>query len=139
MLGAGQVISLDIDPDALDIAQSNCEDFDVESTVDFVMCNLNQSASSLLKYLKERRVVDTVVMNPPFGTKMNKGELDLLLIRALRYYIMLFRYYIIYNVIEDILPGIWFKIKKRMTRSFIHFMFYSFRFKLNISSYMLRY
>ena len=80
MLGAGQVISLDIDPDALDIAQSNCEDFDVESTVDFVMCNLNQSASSLLKYLKERRVVDTVVMNPPFGTKMNKGELEILLL-----------------------------------------------------------
>lgn len=74
MLGAGQVFSMDIDPDALDIAQSNCEEFDVESTVDFVMCDLNQSGASFLKYLKERSTVDTVVMNPPFGTKMNKGN-----------------------------------------------------------------
>ena len=73
MLGAGQVFGFDIDSDALDIAQSNCDEFEVDSTVDFVMCDLNQSATSLLKYLKERCVVDTVVMNPPFGTKMNKG------------------------------------------------------------------
>ena len=72
MLGAGQVFGFDIDTDALEIAQSNTEDFDVESSVDFVMCDLSKS-SSMLRYLKDRCVIDTVVMNPPFGTKSNKG------------------------------------------------------------------
>ena len=74
MLDAGQVFSFDVDSDALEICQSNVDDFDVTSTVDLISCDLIQS-SQMLDYLTKRRFVDTVVMNPPFGTKNNKGML----------------------------------------------------------------
>ncbi|XP_066921146.1 rRNA N6-adenosine-methyltransferase METTL5-like [Clytia hemisphaerica] len=72
MLDAGQVFSFDVDSDALEICQSNVDDFDVTSTVELISCDLMQS-STMLDYLTERRYIDTVVMNPPFGTKNNKG------------------------------------------------------------------
>ena len=74
MLDAGQVFSFDVDSDALEICQSNVDDFDVNSTVELISCDLIQS-SQMLDYLTKRRFVDTVVMNPPFGTKNNKGML----------------------------------------------------------------
>lgn len=73
MLNAGQVFSWDIDTDALDIAQSNIEDFDLDSKTNLICCDLGESSTSyFLKYLSSRKIIDTVVMNPPFGTK-NKG------------------------------------------------------------------
>jgi predicted RNA methylase len=69
MLGAGAVIGVDIDPDALDICQQNLEAFDIDN-VDLVNTSVREVDSVI------RDKVEVVVMNPPFGTKHNKG-LDL--------------------------------------------------------------
>jgi len=69
MLGAGAVIGVDIDPDALDVCQQNLEAFDMDN-VDLVNTSVRQIDSVM------RDKVEVVVMNPPFGTKHNKG-LDL--------------------------------------------------------------
>jgi predicted RNA methylase len=52
---------VDIDPSALEVAQENCEGFE-ELYVDLV-----QSSVADLERLRLR--ADTVVMNPPFGTR----------------------------------------------------------------------
>jgi len=70
MLGAGTVLGLDLDPDALDNCQQNLEAFDIDN-VDLV--NGNATDADLIL----RQKFEVVVMNPPFGTKHNKG-LDLL-------------------------------------------------------------
>merc|ERR1712098_156021 len=56
----------DIDQDALAVSQTNLEDFEIDN-VDLVNIDIN----ALGPDWKKR--VDTVVMNPPFGTKHNKG------------------------------------------------------------------
>jgi len=73
MLGAGQVFSLDVDSDALEIAQRNVEEFDLQSNIELISCDLVQSLCTL-EYLKSRKMIDTIIMNPPFGTKNNKGK-----------------------------------------------------------------
>jgi len=70
MLGAGTVLGLDLDPDALDTCQQNLEAFDIDN-VDLVNGNVTEADLIL------RQKFDVVIMNPPFGTKHNKG-LDLL-------------------------------------------------------------
>lgn len=66
MLGASHVIGFEIDSDALDIFCRNCSD--IELFVEAVQCNV-------LQYLpgKFEKYFDTVIMNPPFGTKHNAG------------------------------------------------------------------
>jgi len=71
MLGAGAVTSFDIDMDALDILRLNVEEFELEN-VDVVECDV--------KNISVKNKFDTVVMNPPFGTKHNKG-MDMLFVR----------------------------------------------------------
>ncbi|CAG8554114.1 9663_t:CDS:2 [Ambispora gerdemannii] len=56
----------DIDPDALRIASDNCSKF--ELSVDFLLTDLTLDP----KWQKNDNIIDTIVMNPPFGTK-NKG------------------------------------------------------------------
>lgn len=70
MLGAASVLGVDIDADALDTCQQNLEAFEMDN-VDLV----NMSVASADEGLRNK--FDVVVMNPPFGTKHNKG-LDLL-------------------------------------------------------------
>jgi len=70
MLGAGCVTGVDIDPQALDTFQENLEDFDIDN-VDLV----NASAHDVDAMFRQK--FEVVVMNPPFGTKHNKG-LDML-------------------------------------------------------------
>jgi len=70
MLGAATVLGLDLDPDALDTCQQNLEAFDIDN-VDLVNGNVTDADMIL------RQKFEVVVMNPPFGTKHNKG-LDLL-------------------------------------------------------------
>jgi len=70
MLGAATVLGLDLDPDALDTCQQNLEAFDIDN-VDLVNGNVTDADQTL------RQKFEVVVMNPPFGTKHNKG-LDLL-------------------------------------------------------------
>ena len=71
-----QVISFDIDSDALDIARCNAENFEIEN-VDFIQLDLTKDPLQLRRGL-ESNLVDTVIMNPPFGTKNNKGTRSLL-------------------------------------------------------------
>ncbi|CEG77414.1 hypothetical protein RMATCC62417_12172 [Rhizopus microsporus] len=73
ILGAGYSVGFDIDPDAIRIAQENCEQFDV--VVDFVNTDLIQA--NLERFQGK---LDTIIMNPPFGTKNNKG-IDMLMLK----------------------------------------------------------
>jgi len=74
MLGADFLFGFDIDMDALAVFSQNIEDFDMDNLdlVNLDICDLGQDW--------ENRV-DTVVMNPPFGTKHNKG-LDMKFLQA---------------------------------------------------------
>lgn len=66
-------VGFDIDPDAIKIAQENSGQFEVP--IDFVN-------TDLLKANLERfqGKLDTIIMNPPFGTKNNKG-IDMLMLK----------------------------------------------------------
>lgn len=77
MLGAGSVTAVDIDPQALDTAQQNIEDFDIDN-IDLV----NVDVKDVDRVLRGK--FDVVIMNPPFGTKHNKGLDMLFLEQALR-------------------------------------------------------
>jgi len=66
MMGAHFVHGFDIDQDALSVFQTNLEDFEMDN-VDLVNIDVTELGPDW------KRRVDTVVMNPPFGTKHNKG------------------------------------------------------------------
>ena len=68
MLNAGSVTSIDIDPDALETFQENLEGFEMNN-IDLIMADVTNPDA--LESLHKK--FDTVVMNPPFGTKHNKG------------------------------------------------------------------
>lgn len=61
VLGSSYTVGYDIDPDALELASENAESFELD--IDFVECDLAQ-----LK-LPQHQLFDTVLMNPPFGTR----------------------------------------------------------------------
>jgi len=69
MLGAGLVTGFDVDSDALDLFAENVSGFDIDN-VDLINMDVKNIGSGW------ENKFDTVVMNPPFGTKHNKG-LDL--------------------------------------------------------------
>lgn len=92
MLGAEYVVGFEIDSDAIDIQYENCSD--LELFVEIVQCDVLQylpgmRSTSVLFYIfyskninvynilcvtgKFEKYFDTVVMNPPFGTKNNAG------------------------------------------------------------------
>ncbi|KAG2210531.1 hypothetical protein INT47_002473 [Mucor saturninus] len=73
ILGAGYSVGFDIDPDAIKIAQENSDSFDVN--IDFV--NTDLSVATLDGFQGK---LDTIIMNPPFGTKNNKG-VDMVLLK----------------------------------------------------------
>lgn len=61
-------VGFDIDGEALEIFRRNAEEFEI-SNVDLVqsdLCSLQPEAYA--------QKFDTVIMNPPFGTKHNHGE-----------------------------------------------------------------
>jgi rRNA N6-adenosine-methyltransferase METTL5 len=60
-MGSSLNVGVDVDIDALTLAQSNIELMDVEDSIDLV----NMDIQDLELYYK----FDTVVMNPPFGTR----------------------------------------------------------------------
>jgi len=74
MLGAGHVTGFDLDADALDIARQNFAQFEIDN-YDLVQTDV---VNSLLPPTHAQ--FDTVLMNPPFGTKHNKG-IDLAFVR----------------------------------------------------------
>lgn len=69
LLGASHCIGFDIDQDALDIFVANKEDFGIENC-EAVNCGI--------EYLdiKWNKVFDTVIMNPPFGTRCKGIDID---------------------------------------------------------------
>lgn len=94
MLGAEYVVGFEIDSDAVDIQYRNCTD--IELFVEVVQCDVLQylpgmDTSFFYQYLliiqtyiyicrnicyvigKFEKYFDTVIMNPPFGTKNNAG------------------------------------------------------------------
>jgi len=78
ILGSAHTVGFDIDPNALKIVQDNCMNFDVD--VDCV-----QAAVDSLPFMrKQRKIFDTVIMNPPFGTKI-KGIDIIFLEQAFKY------------------------------------------------------
>jgi len=74
MLGADFVWGIDIDSDALDVFAQNAEEFEMDN-LDVVQMDVTGLGPDW-----ENRV-DTVVMNPPFGTKHNNG-LDIKFLQA---------------------------------------------------------
>ncbi|XP_020317075.1 rRNA N6-adenosine-methyltransferase METTL5 [Oncorhynchus nerka] len=67
MLDAGLCVGFDIDDDALEIFKRNSEEFEL-TNVDLIQCDMCSLRSHA--YAKK---FDTVIMNPPFGTKHNQG------------------------------------------------------------------
>nr|CAG4648183.1 EOG090X0BVL [Moina brachiata]SVE93217.1 EOG090X0BVL [Moina brachiata] len=68
MLGASYVLGVDIDADALEIASTNIDSFEI-SNIELLQCDVRK----LTQILHGKFKFDTVIMNPPFGTKHNKG------------------------------------------------------------------
>lgn len=68
LLGASYVLGVDIDEEALQISNSNINQFELNE-VDL----LHADVKILPLLLGGNTKFDTVVMNPPFGTKHNKG------------------------------------------------------------------
>lgn len=67
LLGARHVVGIEIDLDAIKVFQENVKGFELEN-VDCVQWDVLSldGLSDILKF-------DTVLMNPPFGTKQNNG------------------------------------------------------------------
>jgi len=71
-------VGFDIDPDAIAIAQENCEEFEIE--MDFILTDLSatpapattdgEPANARGPYEMMKGKLDTILMNPPFGTKL---------------------------------------------------------------------
>ncbi|CAM9552355.1 unnamed protein product, partial [Hapterophycus canaliculatus] len=60
ILGAGTVVGLDVDPGALAAAAENADSMDIE--LDLVCCDVARNPCEPERF-------DTVLMNPPFGTR----------------------------------------------------------------------
>uniref|UniRef100_A0A383WPV8 Methyltransferase small domain-containing protein n=1 Tax=Tetradesmus obliquus TaxID=3088 RepID=A0A383WPV8_TETOB len=71
-LGSPCVVGLDVGADALQVAHDNCEQFEDPLPIDFVLCDVNQLQQ------QQRLQADTVIMNPPFGTKMKGADMAFL-------------------------------------------------------------
>lgn len=67
VLGAARVVGFDIDDNALAQLRDNAASLEVEDEVELI----NADVSTIPEILKER--FDTVLLNPPFGTKDNAG------------------------------------------------------------------
>ncbi|XP_011048369.1 PREDICTED: methyltransferase-like protein 5 [Populus euphratica] len=69
LMGAEQVIGIDIDSESLEIASLNAEDLELD--INFIQCDIRN-------LVWRGPIVDTVVMNPPFGTRRNGADMDFL-------------------------------------------------------------
>ncbi|KAJ4748846.1 Ribosomal protein L11 methyltransferase [Rhynchospora pubera] len=69
LLGAEHVLGIDVDSESLEIAGENVTDLELD--IDFLQCDIR--ASNLQGLL-----VDTIVMNPPFGTRKKGVDMDFL-------------------------------------------------------------
>ncbi|VDO69801.1 unnamed protein product, partial [Onchocerca flexuosa] len=74
-LGASYGLGVEIDEEAIGICQSNIERCNLENSIDLICLDVTKNISSL------KPIFDTVIMNPPFGTKNNAG-IDLHFVEA---------------------------------------------------------
>ncbi|XP_059090705.1 rRNA N6-adenosine-methyltransferase METTL5-like [Tigriopus californicus] len=75
MLGAHHVKGFEIDPEAGQIYMTNMAEFDMDAS-DFELIECDVTAMALASDEGQHvyaKAFDTVIMNPPFGTKHNKG------------------------------------------------------------------
>jgi predicted RNA methylase len=63
---AGYVLGVDCDPAAIEKAKLNAAGVEADDVMDFLVCKLPQIPLQSASF-------DTVVMNPPFGTKSEQG------------------------------------------------------------------
>lgn len=70
MLNAQLTIGIDLDTEALETFQENMHSFEMQDNIDMVQADVTNENGPLEQMYKK---FDTVVMNPPFGTKHNKG------------------------------------------------------------------
>ncbi|KAK9902139.1 hypothetical protein WJX75_005634 [Coccomyxa subellipsoidea] len=71
LLGSSHVIGVDIDSDALETAQANLDSFE-DIQMDFLQCSISDLDR------QPRLRADTVIMNPPFGTRRKGADVDFL-------------------------------------------------------------
>ncbi|KAL4001766.1 Methyltransferase small domain family protein [Acanthocheilonema viteae] len=74
-LGASYGLGVEIDEEAIVICQSNIERCNLGNSIDVIYLDVTKNISAL------RHKFDTVIMNPPFGTKNNTG-IDLRFVKA---------------------------------------------------------
>ncbi|OQR74060.1 methyltransferase protein 5-like [Tropilaelaps mercedesae] len=69
LLGADHVLAIDIDEAPLEICQSNLAEFDLAKNVSLLQADVSLLSQAL------RGIIDTVIMNPPFGTRSKGADL----------------------------------------------------------------
>lgn len=69
LLGAALIVGVDIDDGALEVCQENLTEAEVEN-VELVKADVTRLTGH---HPRLRQFFDTVVLNPPFGTKRNPG------------------------------------------------------------------
>jgi len=72
LIGADFVLGLEIDVEAIQIATENITNFNLHSKMDVITCDIKSIA---MKALSKR--FDTVIMNPPFGTKAGVKDIKI--------------------------------------------------------------
>ncbi|TNV76546.1 hypothetical protein FGO68_gene7638 [Halteria grandinella] len=72
------ITGFEIDPEAIEVAQENVLSMEIADRVDFINCDILKIVENNPKL---HGLFDTVVMNPPFGTKNNEG-IDMKLLSA---------------------------------------------------------
>ncbi|GBF93134.1 methyltransferase [Raphidocelis subcapitata] len=77
LLGSPAVVGVDIDDDALAVALENREQFE-DLPVDFVRADVASIAARDGGCAWRRLRCDTVIMNPPFGTRRKGADVDFL-------------------------------------------------------------
>jgi rRNA N6-adenosine-methyltransferase METTL5 len=75
-----RVVAFEIDPDAISIAEANLEHYELTDDVKIVNLDILKEfgPDSTSEHIG---TFDTILMNPPFGTKNNEG-IDMLLLKA---------------------------------------------------------
>ncbi|TPP62546.1 NEDD8 ultimate buster 1like [Strongylocentrotus purpuratus] [Fasciola gigantica] len=73
LLGASYVISVDVDPDAISDFVGNLDSLDMrDEAMDAVLCDVTRFGLE-----NDRKLVDTVILNPPFGTNRSNTGIDM--------------------------------------------------------------
>lgn len=76
LMGAACVVGVDIDEEAIAIATENVENMELSDRVEF--CTLDVNRIDHFVAHNRRFMFDTVIMNPPFGTKRKGVDISFL-------------------------------------------------------------